>query len=169
MVIAWLPTYHVNYNFELILLFNQVTPRLKELMMFRSQEEAKDEAYSVLNDNPNADDSYQKRKASKMTNKQQPPAKKRKENPPKSAKSSDDQGSKTQSGHSAAITAVEVGDVTREKVEASTEMNVDTDSRTGNIGSNEPKPSFYNDKCTIFVSNIDLKVCHVPFFYPLNS
>jgi len=135
----------------------KVTPRLKELMMFRSQEEAKDEAYSVLNDNPNADDSYQKRKASKMTNKQQPPAKKRKENPPKSAKSSDDQGSKTQSGHSAAITAVEVGDVTREKVEASTEMNVDTDSRTGNIGSNEPKPSFYNDKCTIFVSNIDLK------------
>ncbi|KAG2576290.1 hypothetical protein PVAP13_6NG016074 [Panicum virgatum] len=135
----------------------KVTPRLKEFMMFRSQEEAKDEAYSVLNDNPNADDSYQKRKASKMTNKQQPPAKKRKENPPKSAKSSDDQGSKTQSRHSAAITAVEVGDVTREKVEASTEMNVDTDSRTGNIGSNEPKPSFYNDKCTIFVSNIDLK------------
>ncbi|KAF8712673.1 hypothetical protein HU200_028434 [Digitaria exilis] len=124
----------------------KVTPRLKELMVFKSQEEAKLEAYS-LNDNSTADDSSQKRKASKMANKQQPAAKKRKENPPKSAKSSDVQGSKTQ----------KVGESTREKVEASTEMKVDSDSRTGNTGSNEPKSSFYTDKCTVFVSNIDLK------------
>nr|CAB3481900.1 unnamed protein product [Digitaria exilis] len=134
----------------------KVTPRLKELMVFKSQEEAKLEAYS-LNDNSTADDSSQKRKASKMANKQQPAAKKRKENPPKSAKSSDVQGSKTQSGHSGVVTAVEVGESTREKVEASTEMKVDSDSRTGNTGSNEPKSSFYTDKCTVFVSNIDLK------------
>jgi hypothetical protein len=121
-------------------------------MLFKSQEEAKVEAYSMLNDNSNADDSSQKRKASKMTNKQQPPAKKRKENAPKSAKPSDDH-EKTQSGHSGAVNAVEVG-------EASTEMKVDNNSRTVNTGSNEPKPSFYNDKCTVFVSNIDLKVCH---------
>lgn len=134
--------------------------------MFKSQEEAKLEAYS-LNDNSNADDSSQKRKASKMTNKQQPPAKKRKDNPPKSVKSSDDQGSKTRSGHSGAVTAEEVGEIAREKVEASTEMKVDSDRRTGNTGSNEPKSSFYTDKCTVFVSNIDLKVCHLPLFIHL--
>lgn len=135
-------------------------------MVFKSQEEAKLEAYS-LNDNSTADDSSQKRKASKMANKQQPAAKKRKENPPKSAKSSDVQGSKTQSGHSGVVTAVEVGETTREKVEASTEMKVDSDSRTGNTGSNEPKSSFYTDKCTVFVSNIDLKVCYFPLFIHL--
>ncbi|OEL30980.1 Squamous cell carcinoma antigen recognized by T-cells 3 [Dichanthelium oligosanthes] len=135
----------------------KVTPRLKELMMFKSQEEAKVEAYSMLNDNSNADDSSQKRKANKMANKQQPPAKKRKENPPKSTVSSDTQGSKTRSGHSGAVAGVEVGEVTREKVEASTEMKVDSDRQTGNSSSTEPKPSFYNDKCTVFVSNIDLK------------
>ncbi|CAO2200197.1 unnamed protein product [Urochloa humidicola] len=135
----------------------KVTPRLNDLMMFRSQEEAKVEAYSTLNDNFIEDDSSQKRKASKMANKQQPPAKKRKENPLKTAKPSDDQASKSQSGHSGAVTAVEVGEVAKEKVEASTEMKVDSDSRRGNTSSNELKPSFYNDKCTVFVSNIDLK------------
>ncbi|CAL5004495.1 unnamed protein product [Urochloa decumbens] len=139
------------------LAIKKVTPRLKELMVFKSQEEAKVEAYSTLNDNSNVDDSSQKRKASKMVNKQQPPAKKRKENPVKSAKSSDDQGPRSQSGHSGPVTALEAGEVTREKVEASAGMKVDSDSRTRNTSSNEPKPSFYNDKCTVFVSNIDLK------------
>uniref|UniRef100_A0A0A9E6I7 RRM domain-containing protein n=1 Tax=Arundo donax TaxID=35708 RepID=A0A0A9E6I7_ARUDO len=132
----------------------KVTPRLKELLRFKAQQEAKVEAHSVPNDTSNANDSSQKRKPGKMTSKQQPPAKKRKENPPKSTMSSDDQGPKAQSGNSG---AVEVGDVSREKVEASMEMKVDGDSRTGNTSSNEPKPYFYNDKCTVFVSNIDLK------------
>lgn len=133
----------------------KVTPRLKELMTFKSQEEAKVEAYPNLNDNSNANDSSQKRKPS--NNKQQPPAKKRKENPPKSTMPSDDQGSNVQSGHSGAVTDVEVGGASREKVMASIEMKVDSDSRTGKSSSNEPKPSFYNDNCTVFVSNIDLK------------
>lgn len=145
----------------IILLFDQVTPRLKELMTFKSQEEAKVEAYPNLNDNSNANDSSQKRKPS--NNKQQPPAKKRKENPPKSTMPSDDQGSNVQSGHSGAVTDVEVGGASREKVMASIEMKVDSDSRTGKSSSNEPKPSFYNDNCTVFVSNIDLKVCHFLF------
>ncbi|XP_062195601.1 uncharacterized protein LOC133898842 [Phragmites australis] len=132
----------------------KVTPRLKELSVFKAQLEAKVEVYSVRNDTSNANDSSQKRKPNKMTSKQQPPAKKRKENPPKSTMSSDDQGSKTQSGNHG---AVEVGEVSREKVEASIEMKVDGDSRTGNTSSNESKPYFYNDKCTVFVSNIDLK------------
>jgi squamous cell carcinoma antigen recognized by T-cells 3 len=127
----------------IILLFDQVTPRLKELMTFKSQEEAKVEAYPNLNDNSNANDSSQKRKPS--NNKQQPPAKKRKENPPKSTMPSDDQGSNVQSGHSGAVTDVEVGGASREKVMASIEMKVDSDSRTGKSSSNEPKPSFYND------------------------
>ncbi|WVZ95445.1 hypothetical protein U9M48_041209 [Paspalum notatum var. saurae] len=134
----------------------KVTPRLKELMMFKSQEEAKVEAQSIPNDNSNANDSSQKRKPSKMTNKQQPPAKKRKENPPKSTKSSDDQVSNVQSEQSGAVNVVQVGEASKEKVEASMEMKVDGESRTGNTSSNEPKPSFYNDKCTVFVSNIDL-------------
>lgn len=134
----------------------KVTPRLKELMLFKSQEEAKVEAYPVTNDNSNTNDSSQKRKPSKMTNKQQPPIKKRKENPPKSTKTSDDQASNVQSG-SGATNTVEVGEASRQKVEASMEMKVDSGSRTGNKSSNEPKPSFYNDKCTIFVSNMDLK------------
>ncbi|CAD6214369.1 unnamed protein product [Miscanthus lutarioriparius] len=135
----------------------KVTPRLKELMTFKSQEEAKVEAYPNPNDNSNANDSSQKRKPSKMANKQQPPAKKRKENPPKSTMPSNDQGSNLQSGHSGAVTTVEVGEASREKVVASMEMKVDGDSQIGKSSSNEPKPSFYNDKCTVFVSNIDLK------------
>ncbi|XP_066330580.1 uncharacterized protein [Miscanthus floridulus] len=135
----------------------KVTPRLKELMTFKSQEEAKVEAYPNPNDNSNANDSSQKRKPSKMANKQQPLAKKRKENPPKSTMPSNDQGSNLQSGHSGAVTAVEVGEASREKVVASMEMKVDGDSQIGKSSSNEPKPSFYNDKCTVFVSNIDLK------------
>lgn len=131
--------------------------------MFKAQEEAKVEAYPDPNDNSNANDSSQKRKPSKLANKQQPPAKKRKENPPKSNMSSNDRGSNVQSGQSGAVTAVEVGEASREKVVASMEMKVDGDSRTGNSGSNEPKPSFYNDKCTVFVSNIDLKVCQFLF------
>ena len=147
----------------IILLFDQVTPRLKELMTFKSQEEAKVEAYPNPNDNSNANDSSQKRKPSKMANKQQPPAKKRKENPPKSTMPSNDQGSNLQSGHSGAVTTVEVGEASREKVVASVEMKVDGDSQIGKSSSNEPKPSFYNDKCTVFVSNIDLKVCYFLF------
>ena len=147
----------------IILLSDQVTPRLKELMTFKSQEEAKVEAYPNPNDNTNANDSSQKRKPSKMANKQQPPAKKRKENPPKSTMPSDDQGSNLQSGHSGAVTAVEVGEASREKAVASMEMKVDGDSQTGKSNSNETKPSFYNDKCTVFVSNIDLKVCYFLF------
>ncbi|KAJ1266928.1 hypothetical protein BS78_07G017400 [Paspalum vaginatum] len=134
----------------------KVTPRLKELMMFKSQEEAKVEAQSLPNDNSNANDSSQKRKPSKMANKQQPPAKKRKENPPKSTKSSDGQVSNVQSEHSGAVNAVQVGEASGEKVQASMETKVDGESHTGNTSSNEPKPSFYNDKCTVFVSNIDL-------------
>lgn len=132
-------------------------------MMFKAQEEAKVEAYSHPNDNSNTNDSSQKRKPSKMANKQQPPAKKRKENPPTSNMSSNDQGSNVQSGQSGAVTTVEVGEASREKVMASMEMKVDGDNRTGNSGSNEPKSSFYNDKCTVFVSNIDLKVCQFMF------
>ena len=138
----------------IILLSDQVTPRLKELMTFKSQEEAKVEAYPNPNDNSNANDSSQKRKPSKMANKQ---------HPPKSTMPSNDQGSNLQSGHSGAVTTVEVGEASREKVVASMEMKVDGDSQIGKSSSNEPKPSFYNDKCTVFVSNIDLKVCYFLF------
>lgn len=138
-------------------------------MTFKSQEEAKVEAYPNPNDNSTANDSSQKRKPSKMANKQQPPVKKRKENPPKSTMPSDNQGSNVQSGNSGAVTAVEVGEASRDKLMASTEMKVDGDSRTGKSSSNEPKPSFYNDKCTVFVSNIDLKVCHFLFLDALSS
>ncbi|XP_006659057.1 squamous cell carcinoma antigen recognized by T-cells 3 [Oryza brachyantha] len=126
-------------------------PRLKELMMFKAQQEVKVDTYSVPKETT-ANDSSQKRKPSKMPTKQEPPAKKRKDNPPKSAEPSDDQRSKEQSS----TDNVKAGDVSGEKTEASMEMNLADSSRTEYTSSKESKPNFYSDKCTAYVSNIDL-------------
>ncbi|KAL5231505.1 hypothetical protein ABZP36_030281 [Zizania latifolia] len=130
----------------------KVNPRLKELMMFKAQQEVKVDPYAVPKETANANDSSQKRKPSKMPTKQQPPAKKRKDNPPKSDVPSDDQGSKEQRGSSDRVKA---GEVSGEKTGASMEMKMDG-SQTENIASKESKPNFYSDKCTVYMSNIDL-------------
>ncbi|KAL5223292.1 hypothetical protein ABZP36_028005 [Zizania latifolia] len=132
------------------LAIKKVNPRLKELMMFKTQQEVKVDPYVVPKETANANDSSQKRKPSKMPTKQQPPAKKRKDNPPKSVVSSDDQGSKEQSGSS-----VKAGEISGEKTVASMEMKTDG-SQTENTASKESKPNFYSDKCTVYMSNIDL-------------
>jgi squamous cell carcinoma antigen recognized by T-cells 3 len=141
------------------ILFDQVTPRLKELSIFKAQQEAKIEPSSALTDHSNANDSSHKRKTSKMANKQEPLAKRRKENAPKSTGSSDDQGSKAQTGNAG---AVEVGEVSGKKANESTNVKIDSDTRAGNAR-NESKPYFYDDKCTAYVSNIDFTVCNFPF------
>ncbi|KAF0900817.1 hypothetical protein E2562_035314, partial [Oryza meyeriana var. granulata] len=129
----------------------KVNPRLKELMMFKTQQEVKVDVYAVPKE-ATANDSSQKRKPSKMPNKQQPPAKKRKDNPPKSAVPSDDQGSKEQSS----TDHVKAGEVSGEKTQASMEMNLADGSRAENTASKESKSNFYSDKCTAYMSNIDL-------------
>uniref|UniRef100_A0A0D9X3S6 RRM domain-containing protein n=1 Tax=Leersia perrieri TaxID=77586 RepID=A0A0D9X3S6_9ORYZ len=126
----------------------KVNPRLKELMMFKSQQEVKVDNHAFSKETT-ANDSSQKRKPSKMPTKQQPPAKKRKDNPPKSAVQSDDQGSKEQSSTDHA----KAGEFSGEK---NMEMNLVEGSRTENTSSKESKSNFYSDKCTIYMSNIDL-------------
>jgi squamous cell carcinoma antigen recognized by T-cells 3 len=140
-------------------LFDQITPRLKELSIFKAQQEAKIESSSALTDHSNANDSSHKRKTSKMANRQEPLAKRRKENAPKSTVSSDDQGSKAQTRN---VGAVEVGEVSGKKANESTDVKIDTDTQAGNAR-NESKPYFYDDKCTAYVSNIDFTVCNFPF------
>ena len=142
------------------MLFDQVTPRLKELMMFKAQEEAKSDPSSAPKETSYSNDSSQKRKPSKMTSKVQPPAKKRKDNPPKRTMASDDHGSKE---HSTPSHHQEAGDVSRAKTETSMEMKVEGVSQGGNTSSNQPKPYVYSDKCTAYISNIDLTVRHLLF------
>lgn len=144
------------------MILDQVTPRLKELIMFKAQQEAKSDPSSAPKETSYANDSSQKRKPSKMTSKVQPPAKKRKDNPPKKTVSSDDHRSKEQSTDSH---LQEAGEVSRGKAEAPVEMKVEGDSKGGNKSSNQPKPYFYSDKCTAYMSNIDLKVCLLLFLY----
>ncbi|TVU43694.1 hypothetical protein EJB05_10182 [Eragrostis curvula] len=134
------------------LAMKKVTPRLKELSLFRAQQEVKMEPYSVPKDTSNANDSSHKRKTNKMTNKPEPPSKRRKESAPKSTGLSDDQGSKARTE----IVGAEVGEVSGEKAKDSMDVKIDSDTRTGNPRQNESKPYFYDDKCTAYVSNIDL-------------
>uniref|UniRef100_A0ACD5WV14 Uncharacterized protein n=1 Tax=Avena sativa TaxID=4498 RepID=A0ACD5WV14_AVESA len=135
------------------LAIKKVTPRLKELMMFKAQEEAKSNPSSAPKETSYANDSSQKRKPSKMTSKVQPPAKKRKDNPPKRTLPSDDHGSKEQDTNSH---LQEAGEISKGKAEASMEMKVEGVSQGGNTSSTQPKPYFYSDKCTAYMSNIDL-------------
>ncbi|BAF22752.1 uncharacterized protein [Oryza sativa Japonica Group] len=129
----------------------KVNPRLKELMMFKAQQEVKVDTHVVPKETTGSDFS-QKRKSSKIPTKQQPPAKKKKDNPPKSAVLSDDHGSKEQisTGH------VKTGEVSGEKTQASMEVNLVDGSRRENTASKESKSNFYSDKCTAYMSNIDL-------------
>ncbi|GJN39854.1 hypothetical protein PR202_gb29002 [Eleusine coracana subsp. coracana] len=131
---------------------SEVTPRLKELSIFKSQQEVNIESYLAPLDPSNANDSSHKRKTSKMANKQEPPAKRRKENAPKSTAPSDDQGSKAQIGN---IGAVETGEVSG-KAKESMDLKADSDTQAGTLRLNESKPYRYNDKCTAYLSNIDL-------------
>ncbi|KAM3191186.1 hypothetical protein ACQJBY_068863 [Aegilops geniculata] len=146
------------------LAIKKVTPRLKELIMFKAQQEAKSDPSSAPKETSYANDSSQKRKPSKMTSKVQPPAKKRKDNPPKKTMSSDDHRSKEQSIDSH---LQEAGEVSKGKAEAPVEMKVEGDSKGGNTSSNQPKPYFYSDKCTAYMSNIDLKATelHIRGFF----
>ncbi|KAK3120856.1 hypothetical protein QOZ80_8BG0642710 [Eleusine coracana subsp. coracana] len=134
------------------LAMKKVTPRLKELSIFKSQQEVNIESYLAPLDPSNANDSSHKRKTSKMANKQEPPAKRRKENAPKSTAPSDDQGSKAQIGN---IGAVETGEVSG-KAKESMDLKADSDTQAGTLRLNESKPYRYNDKCTAYLSNIDL-------------
>ena len=127
---------------------------MKELSIFKAQQEAKVEPYSAPS---NANDSSHKRKTTKMTNKQEPPAKRSKENVPKSTVPSDDQGSKAQTG---SIDSLEVGEVSR-KAKDSMDVKGNSDTRPGR--SNESKPYLYDDKCTAYMSNIDLTVRNFQF------
>ncbi|KAF7109329.1 hypothetical protein CFC21_109608 [Triticum aestivum] len=146
------------------LAIKKVTPRLKELIMFKAQQEAKSDPSSAPKETSYANDSSQKRKPSKMTSKVQPPAKKRKDNPPKKTMSSDDHRSKEQSIDSH---LQEAGEVSKGKAEAPVEMKVEGESKGGNTSSNQPKPYFYSDKCTAYMSNIDLKATelHIRGFF----
>ncbi|EMS62530.1 Squamous cell carcinoma antigen recognized by T-cells 3 [Triticum urartu] len=146
------------------LAIKKVTPRLKELIMFKAQQEAKSDPSSAPKETSYANDSSQKRKPSKMTSKVQPPAKKRKDNPPKKTVSSDDHRSKEQSTDSH---LQEGGEVIKGNAEVPVEMKVEGDSKGGNTSSNQPKPYFYSDKCTAYMSNIDLKATelHIRGFF----
>jgi hypothetical protein len=128
-------------------------------MMFKAQQEAKSDPSSAPKETSYANDSSQKRKASKMTSKAQPPAKKKKDNPPKKTVPSDDHRPKEQSTNTHLQEAGEV----RDKAEASMEMKVEGVSQGGNTSSNQPKPYLYSDKCTAYMSNIDLTVRHFLF------
>uniref|UniRef100_A0ACD6A010 Uncharacterized protein n=1 Tax=Avena sativa TaxID=4498 RepID=A0ACD6A010_AVESA len=126
-------------------------------------EEAKSNPSSAPKETSYANDSSQKRKPSKMTSKVQPPTKKRKDNPPKRTLPSDDHGSKEQgTSH-----LQEAGEISKGKAEASMEMKVEGVSQGGNTSSTQPKPYFYSDKCTAYMSNIDLTATemHVRRFF----
>ncbi|XP_051200677.1 uncharacterized protein [Lolium perenne] len=140
------------------LAIKKVTPRLKEIMMFKAQQEVKSDPSSAPKETSYANDSSQKRKASKMTSKVQPPAKKRKDVPPKKMAPSDVHGSKDQSTNS---DLQEAGEVSRGKAEASMEMKAEGVNQGGNTSSNQPKPHVYRDKCTAYVSNIDFTATEV--------
>ncbi|XP_047080347.1 squamous cell carcinoma antigen recognized by T-cells 3-like [Lolium rigidum] len=140
------------------LAIKKVTPRLKELMMFKAQQEAKSDPSSAPKETSYANDSSQKRKASKMTSKVQPPAKKRKDVPPKKMAPSDVHGSKDQSTNS---DLQEAGEVSRGKAEASMEMKAEGVNQGRNTSSNQPKSYVYRDKCTAYVSNIDFTATEV--------
>jgi hypothetical protein len=129
-------------------------------MMFKAQQEVKSDPSSAPKETSYANDSSQKRKASKMTSKVQPPAKKRKDVPPKKMAPSDVHGSKDQSTNS---DLQEAGEVSRGKAEASMEMKAEGVNQGGNTSSNQPKPHVYRDKCTAYVSNIDFTVRHYLF------
>ncbi|KAI4969715.1 hypothetical protein ZWY2020_000629 [Hordeum vulgare] len=77
----------------------EVTPCLKELIMFKAQQGAKSDPSSAPGETSYANDSSQKRKPCQMTSKVQPPAKKRKYKPRKTV-SSDDHRLKEQSADS---------------------------------------------------------------------
>ncbi|KAE8774252.1 hypothetical protein D1007_53419 [Hordeum vulgare] len=104
---------------------SQVTPCLKELIMFKAQQGAKSDPSSAPEETSYANDSSQKRKPCQMTSKVQPPAKKRKYKPRKTV-SSDDHRLKEQSADSR---LQEAGEVSRGKAKAPVEIQVQTNRK----------------------------------------
>ncbi|KAG1363663.1 putative squamous cell carcinoma antigen recognized by T-cells 3 [Cocos nucifera] len=137
---------------DLDLAVKKVTPRLQELMLFKTQQEPKKELMlSSKRESSVSTNTQQKRKISKMSSDKQPPAKKKKENAPKPVTASDvDQIKAT--GNANDTGAVDKGEVaTLPKAAETTATN---EEAVGNLKIMDSKPKFYNDQCTAFISNL---------------
>nr|XP_010927876.2 squamous cell carcinoma antigen recognized by T-cells 3 [Elaeis guineensis] len=140
---------------DLDLAVKKVTPRLQELMIFKTQQEPKKELMlSSKRESSVSTNTQKKRKISKMSSDKQPPAKRKKENAPKPAEASDvDQIRAT--GNANDTGAVDKGEVaTLPKAAETTATNKEA---VGNSKIMDSKPKFYNDQCTAFISNLSLE------------
>ncbi|XP_072990552.1 uncharacterized protein [Typha latifolia] len=127
----------------------KVTPRLQELMLFKSQHESKTDAtYSVSKDTY---DATQKRKMSGMSSNRPSPTKRRKYDAPKSTEVSDfGAKKKSVSTSEGEVKKDEVVPITKEA-----DVYASDKKSSGYTRSKESKSQFYNDQCTAFISNIN--------------
>ncbi|XP_020088462.1 squamous cell carcinoma antigen recognized by T-cells 3 [Ananas comosus] len=124
----------------------KVTPRLHELMIFKSQQESKTgSTYSITKDTHDARKSPLKRKTNQLSSNKQPPPKRRKEGTSKTVEASDVGPTKKLRNATENTEEVKKDDA-----------NAPTEQSKGSLKARDSKSNFYNDQCTAFVSNLNV-------------
>ncbi|XP_020261925.1 squamous cell carcinoma antigen recognized by T-cells 3 isoform X2 [Asparagus officinalis] len=130
-------------DFDLAL--SKVTPRLKELEMFKTQQEINGSSFPAKENNLVSRNVPEKRKMITSTSVKQPPSKRRKDAAPKAGEVSHaDSIKNSKNKHDAEVT---------DKAEAATSSkSVEIDANT-----KQSKRNLYTDQCTAYISNINLE------------
>ncbi|WOL03631.1 squamous cell carcinoma antigen recognized by T-cells 3 isoform X2 [Canna indica] len=129
----------------------KISPRLQELMVFRAQQEAKNDFASVVKKDSLAANAPQKRKMSKASESKQPTGKRKKlTSEPMEA------SEKVSIRESEQISVAVEAD--KDQVAKSLHMDASSKQSAGTSESRDSKPDYYNDECTAFISNLGFEV-----------